>query len=243
MAIIFIDDEIRGQLVNSIKFSRDFYVKPSNILLEHPNGVDYIALKNRYFYNHDKQICPSDINEYYKFEGKVINYAIRQYGLNQTIRGLDINGMNLIIDKDFLNQNGQRILEEMINVKEETNFEIGDKVVPIGDTIYVPLNEAVALEQANEINQPFLYVVGFGVDGGLESVRVSASKDDDGYWSYFEKHNLKHYEEPKTGVVESEEIEQEYIKSDFEYTVEELIFLIETGIFQPQDVLFIKRVK
>jgi hypothetical protein len=242
MAIVFIDDEIRGQLANSIKFSRDFYAKPSNILLEHPNGEDYIVLKNRHFYNHDKQIRPSDINEYTKLEERVVYNTILNGGYHMVARELNVNGMNLIIDKDFLNPNGQRILEEMISVSEENNFEIGDKVVPTGDSLHYPIDETTAWKGAKQINQPFLYVVGFGKIKGKCSVNVNYVKNGCPL-SYFTKENLKHYEEQKIGVAESEEEEQEYTNSEFEYTVEELIFLIETGILQPQDVLFVKRVK
>jgi hypothetical protein len=242
MAIIFIDDEIRGQLANSIRLTRDLYSKPSNILLAHPNGIDYIVLKNRHYYNHQKQVRPSDINEYTKLNVDVVRYTFIRLGFILGAKELNLNGMNLLIDEDFLNPNGKKILKEMISVSEN-NFEIGDKVVPIGDSIYISLEEAVAWEEANEINQPFLYVVGFSKEKGKKSVNVTAYLNGDGHRSYFEKENLKHYEEPKTGVKELEEVEKETHDDPLECTIEELSILIKTGILQPQDIVLVKRIK
>lgn len=120
------------------------------------------------------------------------------------------------------------------------NFKKGDKVVPIGDSVYVTLDESVAWERARKIGQPFLYVDGFGYDEKKEKYYVTVKEKEYGGWcSFFEKENLKHYEESKVEVKD----DQEKLYDSLECRVDELTTLIAAGILLPEDIVWVRRKK
>lgn len=230
MAIIFIDDKIRGQLANSIRFTRDIYIKPSNILLAHPNGVDYIVLKNRHYYNHEKQISPSDISEYTKLNVNSVQYAFLQLGFFKAAKVLNLNGMNLLIDDDFLNPNGKKILKEMVEVK----FKVGDKVVPISKSIGISLEDCPSWCNAKKNNQPFLYVTNEDNKYYDDKRVISCSEREKSFGDHFLPEDLTLYVEDTKGEITPM---RQYAK----LSVSQVIELIDAGILKRSDTLLISK--